>query len=245
MFSNLAKISACVALITIPLTAAANDVFVDEFQTPSGKSANFVLTPRTPKEADIRPAMPEALTNYFATAGLESNQRAANLKAPQARLLDGQTNCSIPRYQPVPGLPPQAEHRRAMWYIAMAGAACAENVPVQLFDALIIQESRYNPMALSPKGASGLAQLMPASARSLGVRNVWDPEANLRGGARLLRALLDQFGRYDLALAAYNAGTARVLAHGQVPRIPETLHYVSGILVTMRKQLVHANLLDP
>ncbi|WP_368858061.1 transglycosylase SLT domain-containing protein, partial [Streptomyces sp. EL5] len=55
----------------------------------------------------------------------------------------------------------------------MAEAACEAGVPIQLFDALIIQESRYNPVAVSPKGATGLAQLMPSSARILGVRNIW------------------------------------------------------------------------
>ena len=110
-------------------------------------------------------------------------------------------------------------------------------MPARLFDALIIQESRYNPVAVSPKGAMGLAQLMPTSARFLGVRNILDPRENMRGGARYLRALLDEFGRFDLALAAYNAGAGRVRATGRVPRINETIHYVSNILVTMQRQL--------
>lgn len=113
-------------------------------------------------------------------------------------------------------------------------------MPIALLDAVVIEESGYNPAALSPKGAAGLAQLMPDSARRLGVGNVWDPAANLRGGAHFLRALLDEFGRIDLALAAYNAGAGRVRAMRQVPKIPETLHYVSGILNTMRSQLLTA-----
>ena len=119
----------------------------------------------------------------------------------------------------------------------MAEAACEAGLPVRLFDALIIQESRYNPVAVSPKGATGLAQLMPGSARILGVRNILDPRENMRGGARYLRALLDEFGRFDLALAAYNAGAGRVRATGRVPRIAETIHYISNILVTMQRQL--------
>ena len=78
---------------------------------------------------------------------------------------------------------------------------------------------------------------MPASARGLGVRNVWDPVENMRGGARYIRSLLDEFGRFDLALAAYNAGAGRVRVTRRVPRIAETIHYVSGILVTMQRQL--------
>jgi hypothetical protein len=80
--------------------------------------------------------------------------------------------CDYPRYAPSPQLPAAAELRRAIWYPAMAEAACEAGLPVRLFDALIIQESRYNPVAVSPKGATGLAQLMPASARILGVRNI-------------------------------------------------------------------------
>lgn len=145
--------------------------------------------------------------------------------------------CRAEPYAPSPQLPAQAERRRATWYFTMVDAACEAGVPVRLFDALIIQESRYNPAATSPKGAAGLAQLMPASARGLGVRNVWDPVENMRGGARYIRSLLDEFGRFDLALAAYNAGAGRVRATRRVPRISETIHYVSGILVTMQRQL--------
>jgi len=105
---------------------------------------------------------------------------------------------------------------------------------VPLLDALIIQESRYNPFALSPKGASGISQLMPGRARMLGVRDVWNPIENMRGSARYLRSLLDEFGRFDLALAAYNAGEGRVRTRRQIPRIPETIGYVSRILLTMR-----------
>jgi len=145
--------------------------------------------------------------------------------------------CGTASYMPNPQIPREAEQRRAVWYPVMAEAACDAGVPISLFDALIIQESRYNPVAVSPKGATGLSQLMPASARVLGVRNIWDPRENMRGGARYLRSLLDEFGRFDLALAAYNAGAGRVRTGHQVPRIAETIHYVSGILTTMQRQL--------
>lgn len=83
-------------------------------------------------------------------------------------------------------------------------------------------------MALSPKGAFGLAQLMPATARGLAV-NVFEPLENLRGGARYLRRLLDAFGRIDLTLAAYNAGPGRVRARWAVPPFCETIDYVSKV----------------
>lgn len=144
--------------------------------------------------------------------------------------------CPNEEYMPNPALSMAAERRRATWYSAMASVSCEAGLPVALFDALIIQESGYNPVAASSKGAAGMAQLMPSSAHILGVRNVWNPIENMRGGARYLRALLNEFGRYDLALAAYNAGEARVRAARQVPHIRETVNYVSSILMTMRDQ---------
>ncbi len=80
----------------------------------------------------------------------------------------------------------------------------------------------------------GLAQLMPGTARQLGVSNPWNVVDNLRGAARYLRAQLDEFERYDLALGAYNAGPGRVRRAGRVPSIRETLDYVRTILQDVR-----------
>ena len=98
-----------------------------------------------------------------------------------------------------------------------------------LFDALVAQESQYNPLIVSPKGAVGLTQLMPGTAAYLGVYNSRDPLQNLRGGARYLREHLDEFKRVDLALAAYNAGPGRVRLKGQIPPFRETIEYVAAI----------------
>lgn len=99
-----------------------------------------------------------------------------------------------------------------------------------LIEALVWQESRWNAAARSPVGARGLAQLMPGTARELGV-NPDDPFANLEGGARYLRQQLDRFdGNLDKALAAYNAGPGRVIAAGGIPRIRETQTYVAAIM---------------
>ena len=109
-------------------------------------------------------------------------------------------------------------------------AAAAANISPALLAALVWQESRWNPQAVSPKGAMGLAQLMPATARYLGV-NPADPVANLHGGARYLRQLLDQFdGNVEKALAAYNAGPGRVRSAGGIPAIAETRNYVTSIV---------------
>lgn len=147
------------------------------------------------------------------------------------------SGCTWEPYKPNPRLPFSTEQRRARYYGLVAASACEAGVPTHLLDALVTQESRYNPAARSPVGAIGLAQLMPGTARQLGVGNPWDVVENLRGGARYLRAQLDEFGRYDLALGAYNAGPARVRRVGRVPYIRETLGYVSNILQDVRWSL--------
>jgi soluble lytic murein transglycosylase-like protein len=99
-----------------------------------------------------------------------------------------------------------------------------------LLEALVWQESRWNENARSPVGAQGLAQLMPGTARYLGV-NPHDPFANLEGGARYLREQLDRFGGdLEKALAAYNAGPGRVQRAGGIPNIRETKQYVAAIM---------------
>lgn len=99
-----------------------------------------------------------------------------------------------------------------------------------LIEALVWQESRWRPNAVSHAGARGLAQLMPGTARDLGV-NPDDPFANLEGGARYLREQLDRFdGNLEKALAAYNAGPGRVIRAGGIPRIRETQLYVAAIM---------------
>lgn len=115
-------------------------------------------------------------------------------------------------------------------YLEVAKAAARKHgVPEDLFLRLVQQESGWNPGAVSHKGATGLAQLMPDTAADLGV-DIADPEANLDGGARYLRALYDRFGTWKLALAAYNAGPAAVEAHDGIPPYAETEDYVKAIL---------------
>jgi soluble lytic murein transglycosylase-like protein len=103
-------------------------------------------------------------------------------------------------------------------------------VPVALFTALVWQESAFNPKARSRTGARGLTQLMPATARELGVRRIYDPAQNLDGGARYLRSQLLRFRTANLALAAYNAGPGAVTRHKGIPPYAETRTYVKRIL---------------
>ena len=110
-------------------------------------------------------------------------------------------------------------------------AAQANRLDPALLKSLVRQESGGDSLAVSSKGALGLTQLMPATARDMGVENPMDGRQNLMGGARYLRKLLDQFdGREDLAVAAYNAGPTVVQKTGGVPQYPETQNYVKRVL---------------
>lgn len=111
-------------------------------------------------------------------------------------------------------------------------AALEQGLEPALLHAVVQVESGYNARAVSPKGAVGLMQLMPTTARSLGVRDSTDPKANLRGGARHLRNLIARFdGDLALALAAYNAGESAVRRYAmQVPPFAETRSYVAAVL---------------
>ncbi len=116
-------------------------------------------------------------------------------------------------------------------YIAKVAELSARyDLSPALIEALVWQESRWRENAVSPVGARGLAQLMPGTARYLGVDSD-DPLANLEGGARYLREQLDRFdGDLEKALAAYNAGPARVERAGGIPRIRETQNYVASVM---------------
>lgn len=110
--------------------------------------------------------------------------------------------------------------------------AFEERVPRELLRRMVKQESAFNPAAVSPKGAVGLMQLLPATFAEQGVKgDIRDPEANLRAGARYVRKMIDQHrGSLELALAAYNAGPGAVQKYGGVPPFPETQGYVRNII---------------
>ncbi len=116
-------------------------------------------------------------------------------------------------------------------YLGMARAAAMRHgIPSDIFLKLVTRESNWNPKARSHKGAMGLAQLMPGTARALGVRNAWDPAQNLDGGARYLSQQYRKFRNWRLALAAYNAGPGAVEKYNGVPPFRETQAYVQAIL---------------
>jgi soluble lytic murein transglycosylase len=100
-----------------------------------------------------------------------------------------------------------------------------------LIKAVIKVESDWDSRAVSRKGAQGLMQLMPSTAKNMNVKNPYNPEDNINGGAKYLRLLLDKFdGDLSLALAAYNAGPGRIEEHGGIPPITETRKYVDRVL---------------
>ena len=107
--------------------------------------------------------------------------------------------------------------------------ASEQNVPAKLVRAVITVESNYQERARSRKGAMGLMQLMPETARRYAVADPYEPTANIEGGVKYLRFLLDQF-ELKLALAAYNAGEAAVRRFGGIPPYPETRQYVDRVL---------------
>jgi soluble lytic murein transglycosylase-like protein len=111
----------------------------------------------------------------------------------------------------------------------ISSVAAAHNVDKRLVHAVIEQESNYQVRARSKKGARGLMQLMPGTARQYGVKNSYDPKANLEAGVRHLKDLLSRL-ELPIALAAYNAGEAAIRRYGGLPPFPETQSYVRNIL---------------
>ncbi len=120
---------------------------------------------------------------------------------------------------------------------AVERIAARNSLPPQLIHSVIKVESNYNPYAVSPKGALGMMQLIPATARRFGVSDVFNPEQNIEGGARYLRYLLDLFhDNIGLALAAYNAGENAVAKFGTVPPYAETRNYLQLVASQLKKE---------
>jgi hypothetical protein len=114
-------------------------------------------------------------------------------------------------------------------------AALRHGVPPALVKAVVKTESNFQRHAVSSKGAQGLMQLMPATADDLGVEDPFSAEENVRGGTRYLRAMIDRYGDWEQALAAYNAGPGAVDQYGGIPPYRETREYVERVLDYYRR----------
>lgn len=150
---------------------------------------------------------------------------------------NGEVTVHAPPARVVPvSLPASAPGRSAALSPMFAAASEMTGVSTDLLEAIAWTESRHNPSALSPKGARGVMQLMPGTARMLGVDPA-DPAQNIAGGAAYLKAMLREFnGDLVLALAAYNAGPGAVRRHGGVPPYAETQAYVEKVLTRLAAQ---------
>lgn len=170
-----------------------------------------------------RPSMSGIISRTSTETGLQPLDPVAAGLIPA---LSGQIGAA-----PVASTTPSRTARgHAVWAGPIREAAERHGVDPALFTALVHAESAFNPQARSHAGAMGLTQLMPGTARGLGVTDPWDPKQNLDGGAKYLSQMLRQFdGDVNLALAAYNAGPGAVRRHGGIPPFTETRNYVNRI----------------
>lgn len=155
------------------------------------------------------------------------------LPASLNNLIAPQTNAFVKSSEIQPTRKPQHKND---YHQIIKKAAERFQIPERLISSVIKHESNFNSHTVSRAGAQGLMQLMPGTARFLGVTNSFDPEQNINGGARYLRQMLDQFnGDMKLALAAYNAGPGNVKKYGGIPPFNETQNYVQKVLNTFNQ----------
>jgi soluble lytic murein transglycosylase-like protein len=133
--------------------------------------------------------------------------------------------------------PPPNELASKVFLPFIQEASIAYRLPAELIHAVIAVESNYNPRALSSKGAQGLMQLMPATARRFGAGDAFDPRQNILTGSRYLRWLMDRFNQnMELAVAAYSAGEGAVVKAGyRIPPYAETMKYVPNVLARFQR----------
>ena len=174
-------------------------------------------------------AAPLAASEGAGQAGKQAAERQETQSVALAAPVQARA-ASLQAARPDLDLPSEADVRRFASIVART--ARVHGVDEALVHAVIFAESSYDPDAISPAGASGLMQLMPATAAHYGVRDLFDPAQNVSGGVRLLRDLLAKFnGNVELAVAAYNAGAYAVIRAGnRVPPHPETAAYVPKVI---------------
>lgn len=172
---------------------------------------------------------PDVRTGKLVRSMVVSSKAVAEIRVAQ-EVVQAHVVSAITPDEPPDAPPPNIDE-------AVRRIATEQAISPQLIHSVIKVESNYNARAVSSKGAQGLMQLIPSTARRFGVDDVFNPVQNIQGGAKYLRHLLDLYdGDYPLALAAYNAGEAAVARYGGVPPFAETRNYV----ILVRRQLEQA-----
>jgi hypothetical protein len=176
----------------------------------------------------------QTLFSYSDEKGTKIFTNIAPVSPPSDVKITGTVPAPTPISSPAPNPtpPPAPSNSKSNAYDSIIEKYANDyQLDPSLIKSIIATESGFNPKAVSPKGARGLMQLMPATAEHLGVSNSFDPEENIRGGIKHLRSLMDNFNNdVSLSLAAYNAGESRVQrAGGRVPEIKETQNYVQSV----------------
>jgi soluble lytic murein transglycosylase-like protein len=190
--------------------------------------ALFGASPERPQRV-TSVVRPDQRTGKLVRSILVSSKPVAEVRVAEAVVLPRVVGAGAPEAEPV-APPPGLDE-------AVRRIAAENSLSPQLIHSVIKVESNYNPHAISNKGALGLMQLIPATARRFGVSDVFNPIQNIQGGAKYLRYLLDLYSNdYPLALAAYNAGEAAVARYGGIPPFAETQNYV----LLVRRQLEQA-----
>ncbi len=228
-FRTLAARAALVALALLPATAARaeHQVVFKDWRTlivRSVEARDDQLVLRLPDEAElVVPAANVVEIRDYVPPPPEPAAPAAEPATPDAAAVPGGGG---------PG--PRWQERAGAFAPAIEKAARKHGLDPALVTAVALAESRLDAWALSRKGAQGVMQLMPGTARDLRVGDVWDAEQNIEAGARWLRRMLEAFGGdLDLALAAYNAGEQAVKKHGGIPPFAETRQYVRKVRDTV------------
>jgi len=218
------------------------DMFTDLFDMEvsrhitSGNSRSIaaMLYTSLEKLIDVRNAQPNA-DPKFRPLEMPTQEGNLQIKRPPADILrDGNDPINIPKAQSAFPVSQGITSFHKNPILARYGryidqAATETNLDSALIASVIEVESRGDPRAVSHSGAKGLMQLTDSTAREMGVSDVFNPQANIRGGSRYLRKMLDRYGDLKLALAAYNAGPGNVDRHGGIPPFKETRDYITRI----------------
>ncbi len=208
------------ALWTIGALIVLNSVFTIENDAKS--STLDVNSMSVYRQAMIPLLYPSQLLNFDPFSILE-NIEVVILPKPEAP--------NIVEEPPVVQAPPPRKSAHTRFDSIIHTAAARYQVDPAIVKAIILAESSYNPKAVSKAGARGLMQLMPATAKELGVQNSFNPEQNIHGGVKYFKQLLVQFdGDVKLALAAYNAGCGRVMEYQGIPPFKDTKYYIKKVL---------------